>query len=113
MKRSRRNRRNRRNKNRKNKNKKDKKNQQVQEPVEDTGPTKPMAVKTSKVTREGGLGIKSNQKMEKPSFLTKGRRLYIQNYEEHPVTGRRVLIGLTELDVQRDVVDLSFITETD
>jgi hypothetical protein len=77
-----------------------------------------MAVKTGKVTREGGLGINTNQPVLVPDFLSKknksgARRLYIQNFEINPSTGKRQLLGLSELDVSRDVVDLSFVTETD
>ena len=31
----------------------------------------------------------------------------------HPITGKRQLLGLAELDVTRDVVSLDFVTNTD
>lgn len=42
-----------------------------------------------------------------------GRRLYIQNYLTDPVTKKRRLIGLSELDVTRDIVDFTFVTTAD
>lgn len=115
-------------KNRKNRNKKNKKgsnaadttavdDEPIEEaPVEDLGP---MKVKTGKVDSSGGLPIKSNQPTV-PLGITSStdpktgrRRMFVQNFYDHPVTGKRQLIGVSELDVSRDVVDLSFITETD
>lgn len=85
-------------------------------PVEDLGP---MKVKTGKMDASGGLPIKPNQPTVDLGIAssvdpkTGRRRLFIQNFYEHPVTGRRQLLGVSELDVQRDVMDLTFITETD
>jgi len=51
-----------------------------------------------------------------PDFIGRRRlsdgtqQIFIQNYEEHPITGRRQLIGLSELDVSRDIVDFVFVT---
>lgn len=88
-------------------------------------------------TRSGGCGLRSNVAMYKPAFtsigssssippclncampkdtsLTSGnsRRLAIQNFAEDPLTGRRRLVGLSELDVSRDVMDFKFITDSD
>ena len=37
----------------------------------------------------------------------------IQNFVEDSVTGRRSVVGLSELDVSRDVLDFKFITDSD
>ena len=85
-------------------------------PKEDLGP---MKVKTGKMDASGGLPIKPNQPTVPLGITgskdpkTGRRRLFVQNFIDHPVTGRRQLLGVSELDVQRDVVDLTFITETD
>lgn len=39
--------------------------------------------------------------------------LTVQNFAEDSVTGRRRLVGLSELDVSRDVMDFKFITTSD
>lgn len=67
---------------------------------------------------EGGVKNKFNQPLETPDFATKtdkaGRRqLYMQNYVDHPVTGKRMLVGLAQIDVQRDLMDVNFITTAD
>jgi hypothetical protein len=77
-----------------------------------------MKVSTGKMDASGGLPINTNQPTVPVGITSakdpKGRRrMYVQNFYEHPVTGKRQLIGVSELDVSRDVVDLSFITETD
>jgi hypothetical protein len=77
-----------------------------------------MKVSTGKMDASGGLPIDSNQPTVPVGITSakdpKGRRrMYVQNFYEHPVTGKRQLLGVSELDVSRDVVDLSFITETD
>lgn len=53
--------------------------------------------------------------MHKPNFLfvIGGRRLVVQNFVDDPVTGKRRLVGLSELDVSRDVMDLKYITDLD
>ena len=55
----------------------------------------------------------SNVPIHKPDFLQKGRMLMIQNYAEDPLSGRRRLVGLSELDVGRDVMDFKFMTDSD
>jgi len=77
-----------------------------------------MLVKPAPMDASGKAGVKSNQKMmplgiSQSTDPTGRRRLFIQNFYEHPVTGKRQLLGVSELDVQRDVMDLQFITETD
>ena len=66
-------------------------------------------------TRSGGCGLRSNVAMYRPAFLTSrnSRKLAIQNFAEDPHTGRRRLVGLSELDVSRDVMDFKFITDSD
>lgn len=87
-----------------------------EEPVVDLGP---MKVETGTMDASGGLPINSNQPTE-PLGITSStdpktgrRRMYIQNFYDHPTTGKRQLLGVSEIDVSRDVVDLTFITETD
>lgn len=73
------------------------------------------------ISREGDIIIGFNQKMKVPPGITidvgpgseQGRRLYIQNYLTDPVTKKRRLIGLSELDVTRDIVDFTFVTTAD
>jgi len=78
-----------------------------------------MAVSTGTMDSEGHLNINVNQPTVPLGFTSTTdpksgrRRMYIQNFYDHPVTGKRQLIGVSELDVSRDVVDLTFITETD
>jgi hypothetical protein len=43
----------------------------------------------------------------------KGRMLVVQNFVDDPSSGRRRLVGLSELDVSRDVMDVKFITDSD
>ena len=59
--------------------------------------------------------MRSNVRMYRPAFLTfrRTRKLAIQNFAEDPLTGRRRLVGLSELDVSRDVMDFKFITDSD
>jgi hypothetical protein len=76
-------------------------------------------METDKISREGDVGIKFNQDMQVPDVIdTKKdedgrRRLYVQNYEVCPITKRRRLVGLSELDVSRDIMDVSFVTVSD
>jgi hypothetical protein len=53
--------------------------------------------------------------MHKPTFLfsLSGRRLFVQNFDDDTVTGKRRLVGLSELDVSRDVMDFKYITDLD
>jgi len=87
-----------------------------EEPTVDEGP---MKVKTGDMDASGGLPINSNQKTVPLGITgstdpkTGRRRMFVTNFFDHPVTGKRQLLGVSELDVQRDVVDLTFITETD
>jgi hypothetical protein len=87
-----------------------------EEPTVDEGP---MKVKTGKMDASGGLPINTNQKTVPLDITgstdpnTGRRRMFVKNFYDHPVTGKRQLLGVSELDVQRDVVDLTFITETD
>lgn len=37
----------------------------------------------------------------------------IQNFANDPISGRRRLVGLSELDVSRDVIDFNFLTNSD
>jgi hypothetical protein len=73
---------------------------------------------TPETNASGGYDQGFNQPLDTPG-LSEGedaagrRRLYIQNYEEDPYTGKRMLVGLAELDVSRDVMDFSFITDAD
>lgn len=62
--------------------------------------------------RMGVNAIKSSVKMTVPAVQTR-RLLTVQNFAEDSVTGRRRLVGLSELDVSRDVMDFKFITTSD
>jgi hypothetical protein len=71
------------------------------------------------MSREGDVEFGFSRPLEVPSFI-KGeadeqgrRRLYIQNFADCPITGKRRLLGLSELDVGRDVVKLKYVTKTD
>lgn len=59
--------------------------------------------------------MKSNVEFGEPPIVQakKGRMLMVQNFEEDPTTGRRRLVGLSELDVSRDVMGVQFITTSD
>ena len=37
----------------------------------------------------------------------------MQNFAEDSITGKRRLVGLSELDVSRDVMDFKYITDLD
>lgn len=63
--------------------------------------------------RVGQTRLGSNVKMHKPAFLKRGRKLMIQNFVDDPMSGRRRLVGLSELDVSRDVMDFKYITTSD
>jgi len=63
--------------------------------------------------RNGECKVGSNVKIHKPDFLRKGRQLMVQNFAEDTMTGRRRLVGLSELDVSRDVMDFKFMTNSD
>jgi hypothetical protein len=71
------------------------------------------------MSREGDVKFDFSRPLEVPSFVKgepdeKGRRrLFVQNFEHCQTTGKRRLIGLSELDVGRDVVKLKYITKTD
>lgn len=76
-------------------------------------------VKPGKMSREGDVKFDFSRPLHVPGFI-KGeadengrRRLYIQNFENCPQTGKRRLLGLSELDVGRDVVKLKYVTKTD
>jgi len=43
----------------------------------------------------------------------KRARMLVENFDEDPSTGRRRLVGLSELDAGRDLVDFSFVTDGD
>ena len=68
------------------------------------------------MTREGDIEFGFSQALHVPGFIRgeadeQGRRrLYISNYDTCPSTGRRRLLGLSELDVGRDVVELTYVT---
>jgi hypothetical protein len=53
--------------------------------------------------------------MAKPPVVASARRrmLMVQNFAEDSITGRRRLVGLSELDVSRDILDFKFITTAD
>jgi hypothetical protein len=63
--------------------------------------------------RNGECKLNSNVEIHQPDFLQKGRKLMIQNFVEDPLSGRRRLVGLSELDVARDVMDFKFMTDSD
>ena len=67
------------------------------------------------MNRMGDSAMKSNVKMApNPLVTSKSRRmLMVQNFVDDAVTGRRRLVGLSELDVSRDVMDVKFITTSD
>jgi len=76
-------------------------------------------VKPGKMSREGDVKFSFSRPLEVPGFI-KGeedslgrRRLFIQNFVDCPNSGKRRLIGLSELDVGRDVVKLKYFTKTD
>lgn len=90
----------------------------VEVPEEDEEANAAPEVETGKLSREGALPIKMSAPCEVPDIFSTtdasgNRRLYIQNFVEHPVTGKRQLVGVAELDVTRDVVSLDFVTNTD
>lgn len=90
----------------------------VEVPEEDEEANAAPEVETGKLSREGALPIKMSAPCEVPDIFSTtdangNRRLYIQNFIEHPVTGKRQLVGVAELDVTRDVVSLDFVTNTD
>ena len=71
------------------------------------------------MSREGDVKFSFSRPLEVPGFI-KGeedsygrRRLFIQNFVDCPNSGKRRLIGLSELDVGRDVVKLKYFTKTD
>lgn len=45
--------------------------------------------------------------------MLKGRKMYIMHYAIHPDNNRRVLVGLSELDVGRDLVEFTYVTTSD
>jgi len=63
--------------------------------------------------RMGKNSMKSNTPMNDPPFAKNRRMLLVQNFEEDPISGRRRLVGLSQLDVSRDVMDFKFITDSD
>lgn len=72
-----------------------------------------MSVKTGEVTREGDVGIKFSEPCDVPAFVIKDGRLLLSSYDLDSKTGVRKLVGVSELDVSRDVVDFDFVTESD
>ena len=75
---------------------------------------KKQEIKT-KQTRSGENKMSSNVEFGDPPVVqAKNRRmLMVQNFEQDPMTGRRRLVGLSELDVSRDVMGVQFITTSD
>lgn len=61
----------------------------------------PVDIKIEKMSRDGTLSVKFNQKMRVPGFLTKTDS-----------KGRR-LVELSEIDVARDVIDVQFVSRND
>lgn len=90
----------------------------ILEEEEEDEPIPPVepGVEPAKITKEGDLGLPFSTEMEVPSFVRsvkddKGRRrLYVENFSTCSVTGKRKLIGLSELDVSRDIVDFVYVT---
>ena len=78
-----------------------------------------MFVQPGKMSREGDIKFSFSRELEVPSFIrgeedeNGRRRLYVQNFDTCRTTGKRRLIGLSELDVGRDVVKLKYFTKTD
>ena len=74
-------------------------------------------METKKISREGEVGLKFSDKIMVPDTISQEldgrRRLYIMNYHVNSQTGKRRLIGLSELDVTRDVMDFTFVTNSD
>jgi len=66
-------------------------------------------------TRSGENKMKSNVEFGEPPVVKSrnGRMLMVQNFVDDPMTGRRRLVGLSELDVSRDVMGVQFITTSD
>ena len=75
-------------------------------------------MQTGVMNRMGGIGLNFSQPLQVPDLVKSTdaagkRRLYIQNFKVHPVTKQRQLIGVSQLDVNRDIVDFDFVTESD
>jgi hypothetical protein len=78
----------------------------------------PITMNTGVMNREGGISLNFSEPLHVPDLVkttdaSGNRRLYIQNFKNHPVTGRRQLIGVSQLDVSRDILDFDFVTESD
>ena len=80
---------------------------------------KDIEMETDKVTREGDVALKFNQKMVVPAVITgkkptgRKQRALLQRFDTCPATNKRRLVGLSELDVSRDVLDVTFVTLSD
>ena len=78
-----------------------------------------MEMETDKISREGDVQIKFNQEIRVPNFIVNDkdkqgkRHLYVQHFATCPATNKRRLVGLSELDVSRDLIDVSFVTVSD
>ena len=76
-------------------------------------------METKKISREGDVDIQFNQKMQVPDIIKQDkdkdgrRKLFIQSFITCPTTNRRRLVGLSELDVTRDILDVTFVTQSD
>lgn len=80
---------------------------------------KPIELETKKISREGDVGLEFNHKMRVPEIITQKptkdskQRLLVQSFSTCPVTQKRRLVGLSELDVSRDIMDVTFVTQSD
>ena len=80
---------------------------------------KEIEMETEKISREGDVKIGFNQPMQVPGIIKQDkdkdgrRRLFVQSFDTCPVTHRRKLVGLSELDVSRDILDVTFVTVSD
>lgn len=71
--------------------------------------SKDVEVKIDKINRKGALAMNFNQDMLVPALVvgsSKGvTRLMVESFFDCPTTGKRRLIGLSEIDLARDLLD--------
>ena len=76
-------------------------------------------METKEISREGDVDIEFNDPIIVPDTISLvdkvdgRRRLYIQNFGTCPSTGNRRLLGLSELDVSRDIMSVNLVTVSD
>jgi hypothetical protein len=79
---------------------------------------KEVEVKLDQITRKGRLSLQFNQEMIVPALIilddSKGvKRLLAQNFVQCSKTGKRRLVGLSEIDPARDLLDFQLLTKAD